>query len=249
MINIIDERNYINGKIEYITSEIETIKTLFGYEAPKELLKDLKELNKRLDHIKSVEKTYNQCLELLSSGVPNLTRYKYDRYCIPVFIFDNPTSKNNEEKYVIEIRTVTSDIQSDYRIWTILTFIQKNNNRDTGAFIPEVIAISCDGESLMRVDNRYCNDTINIVFEKLIDWLIDNKFFPMCVENYKTSHPHDQSRTDFKFLKSNVWISDTSSCLDWLARRINPRKFEYSIPDEEIDQSFSENSSSTTEEV
>lgn len=236
MNNIIDEKNYISGKIEYITSEIEAIKTLFGYEAPEELLEELKGLNNRLKCIELAEKTYVKCLELLSSGVPNLTRCKYDRCCIPVFIFDNPTSKNDEKEYVIEVKTVTSDSRPDYQIWTILTFIQKNNNSDTGAFIPEMIAISCDGESLMRVDNHYCNEAINTVFEKLIDWLIDNKFFPMCVENYKASHPRDQSITDFEFLKSDRFISDTYWSLDWITNKINPLKFEYSIPGKKDDK-------------
>ena len=236
MNNIIDERNYISEKIKYITSEIEAIKTLFGYEAPEELLKELEGLNNRFKHIELAEKTYNQCMELLSSGVPNLTRCKYDRYCIPVFIFDNPASKNDNEEYFIEVRTVTSDLYSNYCIWTILTFIQKNNNSDTGAFIPEMIAISCDGESLMRVDNHYCNEVTNTVFEKLIDWLIDNKFFPMCVENYKASHPYDQIRTDFEFLKSDTFISDTYWGLDWITNKINPLKFEYSIPEKKDDK-------------
>ena len=93
----------LRNSIDKLNRQAEAISNLFGFDGYDWVNNDMTFYKDKLDELNKIEERYNKCIEALSSGVPNLTRNKYDRFGIPVFIFDNPTA-GDSEKYIIEVK-------------------------------------------------------------------------------------------------------------------------------------------------
>jgi hypothetical protein len=178
----------IRKHIDKLNKQADAISNLFGFEGYDWVDYDITVYKNKLYELNKIEEKYNKYIEALSSGVPNLTRNKYDRFAIPVFIFDNPTAENSE-KYIIEVK-IRKNFE-DLNDCIVIEFYQFNeiNNRDMEPDYCEyhyhgyvVCGLVIDDNSVhIVINNRLKMDN---VFNALIRWIINNKIKPELVERY-----------------------------------------------------------------
>ena len=178
----------IRNHIDKLNKQADAISNLFGFEGYDWVDYDITVYKNKLYELNKIEEKYNKYIEALSSGVPNLTRNKYDRFAIPVFIFDNPTAENSE-KYIIEVK-IRKNFE-DLNDCIVIEFYQFNeiNHRDMEPDYCEyhyhgyvVCGLVIDDNSVhIVINNRLKMDN---VFNALIRWIINNKIKPELVERY-----------------------------------------------------------------
>ena len=174
--------------IDKLNKQAEAISNLFGFDGYDWVDDDITAYRNKLDELNKIEEKYNKYIEVLSSGVPNLTRNKYDRFSIPVFIFDNPTAENSE-KYIIEVK-IRKNFE-DLNDCIVIEFYQliEVNHKPIEPDYCEcnyhgyiVCGLVIDDNSVHVVmNNRLKMDN---VFNALIRWIINNKIKPELVERY-----------------------------------------------------------------
>ena len=178
----------IRKHIDKLNKQADAISNLFGFEGYNWVDYDITVYKNKLYELNKIEEKYNKYIEALSSGVPNLTRNKYDRFAIPVFIFDNPTAENSE-KYIIEVK-IRKNFE-DLNDCIVIEFYQliEINHRDMEPDYCEyhyhgyvVCGLVIDDNSVhIVINNRLKMDN---VFNALIRWIINNKIKPELVERY-----------------------------------------------------------------
>ena len=157
----------------------------------------------KLNELNEIEEKYNKYVEALSSGVPNLTRNKYDRFSIPVFIFDNPTARDSE-KYIIEVKIVKNrDDGNDCIVIEFYQFIEVNH-RDIE---PDYYEYNCNGSMVcgLIIDDYAVHIVMNNVkmdnvFNALMRWIINNKIKPGLEANVIERLGSYDDEKDYKYI-------------------------------------------------
>lgn len=175
----------LRKSIDKLNKQAEAITNLFGFEGYAWVNNDMTVCKDKLDLVNKIEEKYNKYVELLSSGVPNLTRNKYDRFGIPVFIFDNPTAEDSE-KYIIEVKIKkNSEDGNDYIVIEFYQFTEVNHKNIEPDYCEcnykgtIVCGLVIDDYAVRIVMNHLKMDN---VFNALMRWIIDNKIKPELVE-------------------------------------------------------------------
>lgn len=171
----------LRKSIDKLNRQAEVISNLFGFNGYNWVNNDMTFYKDKLNKLNKIEEKYNKYIEALSSGVPNLTRNKYDRFGIPVFIFDNPTA-GDSEKYIIEVKIMKNrDDGNDCIVIEFYQFIEVNH-KDIGHDSCEynyngniVCGLIIDDYAVHIVMNNVKMDN---VFNALMRWIINNKIKP-----------------------------------------------------------------------
>ena len=174
--------------IDKLNKQAEAISNLFGFEGYNWVDYDITVYKNKLYELNKIEEKYNKYIEALSSGVPNLTRNKYDRFSIPVFIFDNPTAEDSE-KYIIEVKIKKNfEYDNDCIVIEFYQLIEVNHK----PIEPDYCECNYHGYIVcgLVIDNNTVHIVMNNrlkmdnVFNALIRWIINNKIKPELVERY-----------------------------------------------------------------
>lgn len=178
----------LRKSINKLNRQAEAISNLFGYAGDDWVNDDMAFYKDKLDLVNKIEAKYNKYVEALSSGVPNLTRNKYDRFAVPVFIFNNPAGEDSEA-YIIEVKIRKNfEDRNDYIIIEFYEFTEVNH-RDIE---PDYYEYNYNGNIVcgLVIDDNAVHIVMNInikmdnVFNALMRWIINEKIKPELVERY-----------------------------------------------------------------